>query len=132
MAYDKSGRAPDGSIDPTRRLVAGIMHLSSIGSGSSGVDWRKKADDLYQTMVTGKSHGDWKFKGSKEKKDDDEGAPVAGGIKDVDYSGTGERVNKVPRVGSRLAAKESSNMKEGGLVRGAGCAQRGRGRGKMV
>lgn len=130
MAYDKSGRAPDGSLDPTRRLVAGIMHMAAIGGGTKNL--RQIGDDLYQTMVTGESHGGWKIKNSEDKKSSGGGPSGAGGIKDVDYSGTGERVEKTPRVGSRLAVEESKNMREGGLVRGAGCAQRGRGRGKMV
>jgi len=131
MAYDKSGRAADGSLDPKRKLVAGIMHAMNIGGGGGSLNLRKIGDDLYQTMITGEGKGGWKIKGAKGGSDDD-ATPTPGGIADVDYSSTGERRSVTPRVASRLASEEKKTMKEGGLVRGAGCAQRGRGRGKMV
>ena len=105
--------------------------MMTIGGGGDR-NTRKMADDLYQTMKTGEATGGWKIKGAKGAGEDSGGGEGGGGgITDVDYSRSGERRDVRPRVGSRLS-EETKNMKEGGLVRGAGCAQRGRGRGKMV
>lgn len=130
MAYDKSGRAADGSLDPLRKKVATMMHMMTIGGGG-GSDTRKIADDLYQTMKTGEATGGWKIKGSGGSGDGESSGGGGGRITDVDYSPSGERQDIAPRVRSRLS-EEAKKMNEGGLVRGAGCAQRGHGRGKMV
>jgi hypothetical protein len=130
MIYDKSGRAADGSLDPLRKKVATMMHMMTIGGGG-GPDTRKIADDLYQTMLTGESHGGWKIKGAKGKEsDEDTGVKDGSRIKseDVDF-GMKRRAASLSDV---YRPKVTPTMKEGGLVRGAGCAQRGRGRGKMV
>lgn len=130
MAYDKSGRAADGSLDPLRKKVATMMHMMTIG-GDGGSDTRKIADDLYQTMLTGEPHGGWKIKNAKGS-GGDEDAKVKDGsrIKDEDVDfGMRRRAASLSDV---YRPKVTPTMKEGGLVRGAGCAQRGRGRGKMV
>jgi hypothetical protein len=131
MAYDRSGRAPDGSLDPKRLFIAKIMHMANIGGGGGSIDLRKRADDLYQTMVTGESHGGWKIKGAKGKESEEDVKVDPGKkIKDTDVDfGMRRRSANLSDV---YRPKVTPTMKEGGLVRGAGCAQRGRGRGKMV
>jgi hypothetical protein len=130
MAYDKSGRAADGSIDPLRRRIAGWMHLLNMGGGF-GSNLRKIGDSLYQTMVTGEPHGGWKIKNAKGSGGDEDTKVKDGSrIKDEDVDfGMRRRAASLSDV---YRPKVTPTMKEGGLVRGAGCAQRGRGRGKMV
>lgn len=135
--YDKSGRAADGSLDPLREDVETIMHLLTIGGGGNSKT-RQMADDLYRSMKTGKDTGGWKVEKAIGKKDDgdkdDGGKKDDGGIDDVDYGMDG-KLKKTPlrvKPVSDFLFKREKTMKNGGLVRGAGKAQRGRGRGKMV
>jgi hypothetical protein len=63
-------------------------------------------------------------------KEDDAGVEPGKKIKDADVDfGMGGKQRNLSDV---YRPKVTPTMKEGGLVRGAGCAQRGRGRGKMV
>lgn len=135
--YDKSGRADDGSLDPLRKDVSTIMHFLTIGGGGSS-NTRQIADDLYRSMKTGKGTGGWEVEKATGKKDDGEdddgGKNDKGGIEDVDYGMDGKPKTSMLRVKpvSDLLFKKEKTMKNGGLVRGCGVAQRGRGRGKMV
>lgn len=137
--YDKFGVAKDGSVNPLREKVSTIMHMLSLAS-SPGFITREKADDLYRAIKTGKSHGGWKVTGSMagfggkgdgngkdEEDEDNDKKRRAPGIRDIDFSMEG----KMSRI-NPLRKPEEKTMKSGGLVRGAGCAQRGRGKGKMV
>ncbi len=128
MAYDKSGRSSDGSLDPLRSLVAGIMHVGSGGSG--GASTRQIADDLYQTMSTGQPHGGWSVKTAKGGGDGDNSGN--GGKKDDTEDIDFPIKTRSRSLTDTYRPKVKPTMNEGGLVRGAGCAQRGRGRGKMV
>lgn len=134
--YDKSGRADDGSLDPLREDVSTIMHFLTINGGGSS-NTRQIADDLYRSMKTGKGTGGWeveKATGKKDDGEDDGGKKDDGGIDDVDYGMDG-KLKKTPlrvKPVSDFLFKREKTMKNGGLVRGAGKAQRGRGRGKMV
>lgn len=115
--YNKSGVASDGSIDPLRGMVAGLMHvLAGPGVNSSG--FRKIGDDLYQSMKTGEDVGGWKSSGAASGSDDNKKSSGPG-IKDIDYKVSVGRV-------------KPTNLNAGGIVRGGGKAERGRGRGKMV
>ena len=136
--YDKSGRASDGSLDPLRGDVSTIMHFLTIGGGGSSKT-RQIADDLYQSMKTKEGVGGWQVEKAQNKKDDNEdGGKDDGkkndGIVDVDYGMDGKQngVNLRVKPVEALQKSKVKTMKNGGLVRGCGVAQRGRGRGKMV
>ena len=137
--YNKFGVAKDGSANDLRKQVSGIMHMFAIGAPPGSIT-REKADELYRAMKTGKSYGGWTVTGGggggkgdgngKDEEDEDKEDKVKNrvpGIRDIDFSMEGKmsRTNPLRRPGEKT-------MKSGGLVRGAGCAQRGRGKGKMV
>lgn len=138
MAKDnKFGISKDGSANDLRKQVSGIMHMFAIGAPPGSIT-REKADELYRAMKTGKSYGGWTVTGSggggkgdgngKDEEDEDKDKKRrAPGIRDIDFSMEG----KMSRI-NPLRKPEEKTMKSGGLVRGAGCAQRGRGKGKMV
>jgi hypothetical protein len=73
----------------------------------------------------------FKYKGAGgSAKGDDAGVDAGSRVKDEDVDfGMRRRSANLSDV---YRPKVTPTMKEGGLVRGAGCAQRGRGRGKMV
>lgn len=141
--YDKFGIGPHGQVDPKRRLVSSII-------GMAGGN-RKSADWLYTALKGGLSGG-----GNKEDKDDGKDKGKKTEVYDVDFSMKGEMrppPAKPPTKGERVEdligdtrdpsrfkmgrdvipkLSTGKTMKQGGLVRGTGCAQRGRGKGKMV
>ena len=149
--YDKFGIAKDGSVNPLRKRVSTIMHMFAIGA-PPGVITREKADELYRAMKTGKSYGGWTVTGGggggkgdgngKDEEDEDKKDKVKNrvpGIRDIDFSMEGKisRTNPLAPRGDKedkfsRPIEPIKKMKSGGLVRGAGCAQRGRGKGKMV
>lgn len=126
--YNKSGVAEDGSVDPLRKRVGNIMHIFSL-LGPGVVD-REMADDLYQTRLTGEPHGIWRKVGAGNggKEEEDGGKKKPPGIKDIDFP--------VKRRQASMAdiykPKVQKTLKNGGVVRGCGAAQRGKTRGKMV
>lgn len=134
--YNKFGISKDGSANDLRKQVSGIMHMFAIGAPPGAIT-REKADELYRAMKTGKSYGGWTVTGfgggkgdgnGKDEEDEDKDKKRrAPGIRDIDFSMEG----KMSRI-NPLRKPEEKTMKSGGLVRGAGCAQRGRGKGKMV
>ena len=140
--YDKFGIGKGGEVDPLRRMV------QSISGG------REAADALY-SFIKGSGKGG----GKKEEEDDKDNGKNNGKkteVYDVDFSMKGEMrppPAKPPTKGERVEdligdtrdpsrfkmgrnvipkLSTGKTMKQGGLVRGAGCAQRGRGKGKMV
>lgn len=158
--YDKFGVAKDGSVNPLRKKVSGIMHMLAMGAPPGAVT-REKADDLYRAMKTGESYGGWKVTGgkgggNKDDKDDGKDNGKKTEVYDVDFNMKGEMrppPSKPPTKGDLVKdvigdtrdpnkfkmgrnvipnLSTGKTMKQGGLVRGAGCAQRGRGKGKMV
>lgn len=140
--YDKFGVAKDGSVNDLRKTVSNIMHVFGLGAPSGTIS-RETADSLYRTMKEGGSYGGWTGGKASGGKEDEEGKEDGGAGSDkrkdidIDFNMKGElRKAKVPggpnRVGSKLSALESQRMNKGGMVRGCGQAQRGRGRGKMV
>lgn len=130
--YDKFGVAPSGEVDPTRKLVSTMIGLQ--GGNRELADW------LYTVMKKdgsggkGKGNGDGMVRDDKDK-DKKRQAP---GIRDIDFSMKGEMIKTnplAPRGDKDLGMVRPDpikKMKSGGLVRGAGCAKRGRGKGKMV
>ena len=130
--YNKSGIASDGSIDPKRKMVSGIMHVFGFLPGDNS-KLRKLGDDLYQSMVTGENVGGWKSTGGGGKDgEEEEGKSKLPPIKDIDYPTKSAKDNRKPTLGDIYRPKVKQTFNEGGLVRGAGKAERGRGRGKMV
>lgn len=153
--YNKYGVDKFGNVDPTRRMVHDMVGLFP---SHGGLGTRKMADDLYSWMRKNKDGG--KDDGNDDGKDDGKNNKNAGGrspIRDVDFSMEGkptytrpikkfdkgkaiEDVIGDPRDPDRFKIGKSAiskaaiapTMKDGGVVRGAGCAQRGRGRGKIV
>lgn len=117
--YNKSGVSSDGSIDPLRKEVAGLMHLFSGGGGSL----RQMGDDLYKTMKTGEGVGGWTVSEADGAPDGEDKKKKPPGFNDIDYK---------LKDKSALHRVKPTQMNSGGLVRGAGKAERGRGRGKMV
>ena len=147
--YNKFGISKDGSANDLRKQVSGIMHMFAIGAPPGSIT-REKADELYRAMKTGKSYGGWTVTGGggggkgdgngKDEEDEDKDKKRrAPGIRDVDFSMEGKisRTNPLAPRGDKEdeflhLIEPIKKMKSGGLVRGAGCAQRGRGKGKMV
>jgi hypothetical protein len=159
--YDKFGVGKDGSVNKLRKRVSGIMHIFSLlGPGAVNREMAddlyrtmKTGKSYGMWTSTGGGKG-----GNKEEddKDNGKGNGKGGGIGDVDFNMKGEMrppPAKPPTKGERVEdligdtrdpsrfkmgrnvipdLPTGKTMKQGGLVRGAGCAQRGRGKGKMV
>lgn len=136
--YDKFGISKEGEPNKLRSIIGGIMHIGSLGGAG---DFRQMGDDLYRAMKTGKSQGGWnvtgggKGDGKDEGKDDGENdgvKKVRPTFTDIDYTMKGAIRKKPIYTGKKPENEPGHTMKAGGLVRGAGKAERGRGRGKMV
>lgn len=152
--YDKFGIGKDGKVDPLRRMIHGI-----VGMGGSGASAKPVADELYSWIKgAGKGGGkkeedDDKDNGKGNGKGNGNNSGNGGGIGDVDFNMKGEMRPPPPTKGENVSEligdtrdpnkfkmgrnvipnlSTGKTMKQGGLVRGAGCAQRGRGKGKMV
>lgn len=149
--YNEIGVDKKGNVDPVRKMVHEMVGLLNVGGGTGT---RAMADDLYSWMKKNKGDG----KDDDKKGQNSGGRPP---IKDVDFGMDGKPTYTNPlkkfdkdeaikdligdprdpnrfKMGKGIIPKNplkvsgGTTMKQGGLVRGAGCAQRGRGKGKMV
>lgn len=153
--YNEIGVDKKGNVDPVRKMVHEMVGLMGSPYGGSGT--REMADDLYSWMKKNKGGKD-DGKDDDKKGQNSGGRPP---IKDVDFGMDGKPTYTNPlkkfdkdeaikdligdprdpnrfKMGKGIIPKNplkvsgATTMKQGGLVRGAGCAQRGRGKGKMV
>lgn len=152
--YNEYGVDKFGNVDPTRQMVHDMVGLFP---SHGGTGTREMADDLYSWMKKNKGGGE-----DDDGKDDGKGDGKGGRggwppIKDINFGMDGKptytnpikKFNKQKAIEDQIGdprdperrrignskisrALAAPTMKDGGVVRGAGKALRGRGRGKMV
>lgn len=131
-------KAPGTGVGP------GFLRFGTSRAGIPGIQFMGKFIPVSDfKKVGGGGGGGGKGDGNgKDEEDEDKKDKVKNrvpGIRDVDFSMEGKisRTNPLAPRGDKednfsRPIEPIKKMKSGGLVRGAGCAQRGRGKGKMV
>lgn len=109
-----------GVTDPRQGFGTSGFMIGRDSDGNPGIQFGGKFVPFSEFKQSGGGGG---------ASEDDGGNKKPPGIKDIDYP---INTRKKSSLADIYKPKVQSTMKEGGLVRGAGKAQRGRGRGKMV